>query len=63
MPWVLFKIPRVFFQVFRGVSRREGGALGPRFFALHLTLGGKVDIHAREDLFFALLLILNGKPT
>ena len=54
-------MPRVFFQVLKGVSR---GALGPRlFFALHLTLGGKVDICARDDLFFALHLNFGRKQT
>ena len=43
-------MPRVFFQVFRGVSR-GGGNWGRDFFALHLTLGGKVDICEHDDLF------------
>ena len=31
------------------------------FFALHLILGGKLDMCGRDDLFFALHLILGGK--
>ena len=44
-------MPRVFSQVFRGVSRgRVAGTAA--VFALHLTLGGEVDICGRDDLFF-----------
>ena len=46
------QMPRVFFQVLRGAAS---------FFALHLTLGGKVGICGRDNLFFALHLILEGR--
>ena len=39
-----------------------GGAVGAAgFFALYVTLGGKVDICGRDDLFFALHLTLGGE--
>ena len=45
-------MPRVFFQVFRGVSRKDAGGWGRGFFVLHLTEGEKVDICGHIDLFF-----------
>ena len=35
----------------------------PSFFAVHLTLGEKLDICVRDHLFFALHLTLGGKRT
>ena len=42
-------------------SRRVPYGREDLFFALHLTLGGKLDICGRDDLFFALFLTLGGK--